>query len=252
MFTAAPPWTKANARCELSDLCIVWFRNKPSPLARITFLQAKLSKSQHSVCAAFNGRISETFVGDSTQWHLLHRRPGILPCFSTFDPPPNLLKNALLPSVGSFCVFHALARRTYSFFYASADVITCSKLTKPGKAKLTAATNQAVVVARGYQEQKWTCCPYTFGVALFQGLIGTPIDRKDIASTRDEMHREEVRHWVASCLATAIRQQQALGPTVASFLQTMDLPIVDDHFSEVPGRAMIFIRGDDEEVREGE
>src|SRR5690606_9087573 len=41
VFSACPPWTKTVARCELADLCIVWFRRRPKPSARVTFLQAK-------------------------------------------------------------------------------------------------------------------------------------------------------------------------------------------------------------------
>src|SRR4051794_31983656 len=48
LFPACPPWTNEPARCELSDLCIIWFRKRPRPEARITFLQAKLSKAAHS------------------------------------------------------------------------------------------------------------------------------------------------------------------------------------------------------------
>src|SRR5450432_3830931 len=251
LFTATPPWTRRTGRCELSDLCVVWFRRKPQPEAKITFLQAKLSKSKHNLCQTFNGAISEDFIGDSTQWHLLHRRPWIVACYSTFNPPPNLLKDALLPSIGSFCVFHASSPRKYSFFYASADAVTCPRPATPGKVRLTATAAAGTAVSHGYTEQKWACCPLTFGVALFEGAIGTPIDYNGVISPRDDAHRRGARAWLASCLAGAAVRQQAIGPVVTAFLETFDLVAVTDEPSDMPGRAVIFIRGDDDETSEG-
>lgn len=250
LFPAFPPWTTPRGQCELSDLCVVWFRRKPQPEAKITFLQAKLSKSQHSLCGISNGAISEAFTGDSTQWHLLHRRPWIVARYSTFNPPPNLLRDALLPSIGSFCIFHASAPRNYSFFYAAADAVTCPQPTTAGRVTLIATATAPASVTHGYTEQKWACCPYTFGVALFEGMIGTPVDYSGVVSPSDDAHRRGVRAWLASCLATAARRQQAIGPVVTAFLQTFDLVARDNEPSDMPGRAVIFIRGDDDETSE--
>ncbi|HUE41142.1 MAG TPA: hypothetical protein VMO75_04375, partial [Chthoniobacterales bacterium] len=247
VFSAAPPWTKTIARCELSDLCIVWFRRRPEPRARITFLQAKLSKDRHDLCVARSASISEDFIGDSTQWYLLHNRPTIVGRFQTFKPPTNLLSNALLPSVASFAVFHRNLDRCYNFFYASADTVISQTPSRPGKAKLKANGPALTATVKTYTEQKWACCPLIFGAALFEGLIGTPIDYDGIASPIDDAYRQEARRWLARCLATARQQQQVIGPVITSFLQTFDLVALDNQNSELPGRAMIFIRGDKEE-----
>jgi hypothetical protein len=150
----------------------------------------------------------------------------------------------------SFCVFHASSPRKYSFFYAAADAVNCPRPTTAGKVKLTATATANTAVSHGYTEQKWACCPFTFGVALFEGTIGTPIDYSGVISARDDAHRRGVRAWLASCLATAARRQQAIGPVVTAFLQTFDLVALDDEPSDMPGRAVIFIRGDDDETSE--
>ena len=150
LFPACPPWTKQVAQCELSDLCIVWFRRKPRAAARITFLQAKLSKKQHLPC--MDGT-KQSFIGDSTQWYLLNKRPELVGCFHTFQPPTNLLKDALLPSVATFGVFHKGAHSAYSFFYASADIIGATTPKKAGRARLNIPIVPEIDTTRGFEKK---------------------------------------------------------------------------------------------------
>jgi len=249
VFPASPPWTKTVARCELSDLCIVWFRVHPQPSARITFLQAKRSHLSYNLCGqGCGGRINEHFGGDSTQWYLLNRRPPLVGRFQTFQPPPNLLKDALLPSVASYCVFHETSPQEYSFFYASADVISASKPSKPGHVQLTACSPVMDVNNSGLDEQKWTCCPLIFGHALYSGKIGTPIDYMNIASPKDSVFRASVRLWLASVLTKAV-QAQRVGPVIRAFIETLDMPLSEKP-TTAPARSIIFVRGDADFHRE--
>ncbi len=245
----AQPWTRPSGRCELCDLCIVWFRRKPTPEGKITFLQAKLSKRPHALCRSWAGPVTEVFYGDSTQWHLLHNRPRIRGSYSTFRPPPNLLEHALLSSIGSFCVFHSKAPQTYDFFYASAAVVTAARPRKAGNVLLKIAASAVAASARSYTEQLWACCPKTFGMALYSGFVGTPFDYNNVVSSRDDSHRDSVRRWLAATLSAAARQQR-IGPVVTTFLNTFDLGAVPDQKSNVPGRAIIFIHGEEEENRQ--
>jgi hypothetical protein len=246
IFSACAPWTKSIARCELSDLCIVWFRKYPRPIARITFMQAKRSQHSHSPCIYTGASINENFDGDSTQWYLLHNRPSLMGRFTTFKPPANLLSDALLPSVASYCVFHERATRDYSFFYASADVITASTPTKAGNVQLNASASTPTAFISGFTEQKWACCPRIFGSALFSGLIGSPIHLDGTISSADAAWRSSVRGWLGSILAGAIRNQQ-VGPVIQAFATTFEVPIAEVT-TAAPSRTLLFIQGDEEEA----
>ena len=245
-FDKCPPWTKGIARCELSDLCIVWFNKGSQPSARITFLQAKRSKAKHLVCMAQNGLLNESFIGDSTQWYLLHHRPNIVGCFRTFQPPPHLLKDALLASVATFCVFHKIAPQDYSFFYASADIVTALLPSKPGHVQLTAHAPITRILSNGFSEQKASCCPMLFGEALFSGCIGTPIDGHSVTSIADGGWRRSVRQWLGSVLSNQPRTND-INPVIRAFITTFDIP-QDEAATISPAPSILFIQGDDEEL----
>jgi hypothetical protein len=248
VFPACPPWTKTVARCELADLCIVWFRRHPQPSARITFLQAKRSNSSYSLCGPPVVHVNACFGGDSTQWYLLNKRPLFVGRFQAFQPPANLLKDALLPSVASYCVFHEPNPQKYSFFYASADVITASTPSRPGHVQLTVNSSEVVVKNNGLEEQKWACCPLIFGHALYSGTIGTPIDHLSVVSREDEAFRSSVRRWLASVLAAAVRTQQ-IGPVIQAFIGMFDVAAPEEP-TTAPARSILFIQGDAETDRE--
>ena len=245
VFPACPTWTKTIARCELADLCVVWFRRHPQPSARITFLQAKRSTFLHSPCNANGGHINEDFDGNSTQWFLLHNRPTLVGRFQTFQPPSNLLKDALMSSVATYCVFHEESPQKYSFFYASADIVTASMPSRPGQVRLNASAQSFRMQNGGIVEQKWACCPQTFGEALFSGWIGTPFDYDSIASSDDEAWRASVRRWLGSILTSAVQNEQ-VGPVILAFLATLDLPLGGET-TVAPARALLFIQGDENE-----
>lgn len=248
IFPARPPWTKSVARCELADLCVVWFRRSPLPSARITFMQAKRSTSLHNLCNGAGGSISDRFDGDSTQWYLLHNRPAVLGRFQTFQPPTNLLKDAVLPSVASYCVFHEVRPHEYSFFYVSADVVTASIPSSPGHVHLSATAPAMSVMNGGLEEQKWACCPLIFGQALYSGKIGTPIDHQSVTSRDDGDFRTSVRRWLASVLTTAVQQRQ-VGPVIQAFVGMFDM-VLPEEPTTAPARSIVFIQGDDEPGRE--
>jgi hypothetical protein len=244
VFPACPPWTKPIARCELADFCIVWFRRTPQPCARIAFLQAKRSTSSHWPCIISSRTFKEHFRGDSTQWYLMHKRPKLHGRFSTFQPPSDLLKDAILPSVTSYCIFHGGGSGKYSFFYASADVIRAARpASSPGDVRMTASRRVLKTATAGRAEQKFACCPVTFGEALFDGRIGTPIDQISVLSERDGAWRSSVRTWLLSILATAV-QEERIGPVVRSFLGMFEATAGPGRSTALPARSMVFIRGD--------
>ena len=202
------PWVRSSGRCELSDLCIIWFRTRRKREGRITFLQAKRSHRAHSVFSWFStvrdhalpwpsrlvcdhlihvlqrsiahGEVlclpdhpfEQEFEADSTQWHLLNRRPRVVG-HGGFAPPPDLLSGAILPSVGSYGVFHEW-RGDRTFFYASADLLASNALGSAGHCRLSMSSEQPFRQLGGYNEQTWACCPCMFGLGLYSGIIGSP------------------------------------------------------------------------------
>lgn len=244
LFPATNPWTKSIACCELSDLCVIWFRERPVLEARVTFIQAKYSKRAHSLCQrVMNTDINERFVGDSTQWYLLNRRPSIIGRYPTFKPPSNLLADAPLPSVCSYCVFHRGASQKFSFFYASADIISASPTTKPGRVKLTAAYNVPFVSGL-FDEQKWACCPFIFGKALYSGYIGAPFHYDHAANEADSRWRSSIRAWLGSILGS-VGTELKMNSIVETFRKRFEIPASGAE-STIPARSILFIKADDE------
>lgn len=241
VFPACPPWTKPKARCELSDLCIVWFRCKPHPLARITFLQAKRSLRRHSLCHPCSGGMNESFYGNSTQWYLLNKRPTLSGYSSNFNPPNALLKNALLPSVATFGIFYEVASNHYDFFYASADVVDSTTPKHPGCVRLKVSSPVHQTNIHGFDEQKHACCLQIFGAALYDGYIGTPIHWGQVASPSDDEWRRATRKWLSSVLVGAGN----VGTVIKTFISTFDLQQTEGA-SAVPAKSLLFIQGDDE------
>ena len=68
---------------------------------RISFLQAKSErKIMKNQCIS-----NQPFKANLEQWDLLAHRP-IINGVGSFDPPPNLLSSAILPSIGTFGFFY--------------------------------------------------------------------------------------------------------------------------------------------------
>ncbi len=107
-FNSNRPWVKNKlARCELADLMIITYKTKPRTDIRLTFLQAKREKKKiHCLCPQHpQYSTSLNFKANCNQWDLLSKRP-LIKGVHSFNPPTNLLQDAMLSSVGSFCVFH--------------------------------------------------------------------------------------------------------------------------------------------------
>jgi hypothetical protein len=223
-FRVNLPWSPpgsgiADAKCELCDLSIIWF-NRRSRKARITFFQAKRSKVLHTPCRRWPLGVIERFVGNSTQWDLLNRRPLITPTHATFSPPTNLLSDALLTSVGSFGVFHRLPEGNVCLFYAAADCIDCPpSYAKSEKSTLFLHAGSPLRNVFGLEECLWACCTGLFVENLLQGNIGTPIDSLTAQGQLDTNHRRQIRLWLAAIINNAAGTAGAdgLSESISSF-----------------------------------
>lgn len=200
-FNGQGAWARDPARCELCDLAILSYSTNGGFHGRLTFLQAKLDKdlTQAHVLLGLLGKKIE-FKANLEQWDLLSRRPDILPV-PPFVAPPELLSGAPLASVGSFGVFHRTDGKAAGMFYASADTLEPhgSPSTRYGKllAKCSHPMDRTVA---GYAER--TYCPdmSSFGTALFDLEIGTPVEDAE-GDDPGNAYRYGLRRWISRAVA---------------------------------------------------
>lgn len=116
-FDAVDPITKMGVykRREISDLLIIAY--SPSRhIARATFLQAKVARNS----CGLKGTTFH-FNGEYFQYYLLSQRP-MFRCASC-GFPYDVLRNAYLPSIGSYGVFYKDANSNIDFAYQPADLL---------------------------------------------------------------------------------------------------------------------------------
>jgi hypothetical protein len=246
VFPAHQHWTKSAARCELSDLCIIWFRRRPVPVARITFLQAKISLNNFSFGGAHGKAPSVSFDVDSTQWCLLHRRPQILGRYRTFNPPVDLLSGALLPSVGSYGIFHQGSTADVRFFYSTAANLHMPAPTSPGNRTVHCPLGATRMPVGSWQEEQWCDSAQSFGEALYDGMIGTPIHLVPSQAPAHARWATDVRRWILGFLPRAPVAKMWNRRTIDTFRETFEIP--EDEIrreeSDSPAKSVIVIDGD--------
>lgn len=107
------------ARKEISDLLIIAY----SPLrrmARETFLQAKVARKPDGLQP--NGDF--IFTGENYQYYLLSERPLFdVPRYNLRDV--SVLRDAVLPSIGSYGVFYEVGNNRVDFAYQPANKLIC-------------------------------------------------------------------------------------------------------------------------------
>lgn len=188
VFNPSYKWMRRRPRCELCDVMIVAYSNGRESAVRVTYLQAKLSKSLHanSFAASAKSIGVHRFQGNYEQWDLLSNRPVIHPT-GRFNPPNDLLASAKLPSVGSFGVFHQLSSGGIDLFYVSADCLrpTSTPTRTNSRYGLLETTNGCSLrMTAGYQERTYSPTLKAFAKSLYMLEIGTPIFGVDSEGTR--------------------------------------------------------------------
>lgn len=249
-FVGRGSWCRKLPRCEISDLLILTFRERPSISVRMTFLQIKRAGNLQSLCHEYpNFRTPRIFSANLEQWDLLSRRPSILG-IPPFDPPAHLLRGALLPSVGSYGVFHKVDKKAVGFLYSSAHMLrpVGKPNSKHWRLMTRACNHQIRRILSGYTETVMTCCLAYFGAHLFDGTIGTPIDLVNVTSTADRLWRMETRTWLANVLSSLIRTTDARLPGTKGLINLFESPIVDDGAFSSPCPIIVI---NTEERREG-
>jgi len=199
-YSCSFPWRKAKARCELCDLMFITYGRIPSPWVRLSFLQAKASKSKNNMSRFPRYTIPTAFRANSEQQYLLGVRPQIAGT-KRFSPPTNLLSSSLLSSVGTFGVFYNNGTGTPDLFYSIADRLH-PKSGSYTKKYQTFVTSNGNVTQRscGHIEMNHCHNLYLFGYGLYRGWIGTPVHPTNFTSDADKTRCRDLWTWLHSVI----------------------------------------------------
>lgn len=194
---------------------------------RMTLLQAKLSRESHTTGLAANAGFVEAqdFKANYEQWNLLSARPPLIET-TVFSPPHDLLSGSILPSVGSFGIFHELSPKVVDLFYASADCLNPTNTPAgPDTRHGRLSTTHGIRARR--QIGPWaevTYCPNSldFAKSLYDLAIGTPI----LFSQAGGMRTEYQPHfnWALGILASHIAASGDNLPVARTLLSDMGSP----------------------------
>lgn len=206
-FDTSHAWQRPRARCELCDVLFVVYSTNGGFGARMTLLQAKLSRETHTTGMAGSAGLIECqeFKANFEQWNLLSSRPPLI-ATTVFDPPPDLLSGALLPSVGTFGVFHQSPCGPVDLFYVSADCLSPASTpfgpdTRLGRLK-TKHGGTALRTTGSWDEVTYCPTVFEFARALYELSIGTPVVFAASGNKRTEYQPHY--NWVRSVLAAHV------------------------------------------------
>lgn len=220
-FNTSNPWQRPKARCELCDVLFVVYSTNGGLGVRMTLLQAKLSRSMHTTNTPGSAGTIERqeFKANFEQWDLLSSRPTLMPT-TVFAPPTDLLSSALLPTVGSFGVFHQSALGPVDLFYVSADCLAPTSTPAGPDSRIgTLSTKHGVAAHRTVGTwDEVTYCPtaFEFARSLYEISIGTPIVYAPSAAQRTEYQPQ--LNWVRGVLAAHIASTGANAPIARTLL----------------------------------
>jgi len=250
-FNGEGAWKRTPARCEISDLLVVSYdKNKTTTKIRVTFIQAKKSNEKHTLCNYSQKLIAPTsFKANLEQWDLLSRRPEVL-AIKPFSCRPNILKDAILPSIGSIMVFHKNSSNLKNLFYISADKLEPLSSPKNRFAKLKTLNGDALRVIKGHKERVFACCIHTFAKSLYDLEIGTPIHHERGLNTKEEIYRKEFRQWIGNVIYSHVqiaKESETLNK-VSTSERIMEYLDIDDYENiENPPELLILNTSSDEE-----
>lgn len=242
-FNGQGPWGRTPARCELCDVVFVAYSPSPDFQVRVTFLQAKLSNDRHfSLCGNFPvANDAVNFKANLEQWDLLSRRPPILPV-PPFKVHSLLLQGATLPSVGSFGVFHRTNGHGAGFFYASADHLAVVGIptSKSGRLATDGVSLRQRTVS-GYLETTFCCCLKTFGSALYNLEIGTPVE---LSVAMPGSPPSPLTLWLLDVLRAYVRNANPDSRLAGELLQNLGFAdqVAPDNLMPLP--ALVLIRSE--------
>lgn len=233
-------------RCELCDVLIIHYPMGNPSAARITFNQVKVASKPFSCHENTQFNKPFSFRANLEQWDLLSNRPHIGPATRTFNPPPDLLAGALLPSVGTFGVFYPVSHGfDFAYFVANGLTALNNLAGRSGTLQWANPLHQLRTVS-GHREITATCCIRTFGDALDMGYVGTPVTQLLNSSTRPSA----LRAWLTRILVTLRRENQD-SELPNELMEGLDLAQTTEGRAALvgeegpaPGKAVVVVRTD--------
>lgn len=196
-FDPAPPWTRPNPRCELSDLLFVTFNTTQ---LRISFLQAK-----SNVGAPIPFKLANT-----EQYVVLAQRPLITNWLGQVVWNDDVLRNAVLPSVGSFGIFCGAPGAMVDFHFLAANMmvpVAGPNLYKyvSGSFALPPLAFPLYRVIGQFTERTYCSSMIDFGAALYSLEIGSPIHHFANAANPQSLFdaRSSLAEWATNELISS-------------------------------------------------
>jgi hypothetical protein len=241
-FQATRGAGRSLARCELADLLLISYRSGAPTSVRMTWLQAKLTKSPLPVCLAVATSSSGYAVvwSQPEQWDLLGNRPSLVGATTKFRPPGDLLSAAILPSVGSFGVFYP-CYTGYDMAYFIDDCLGPLRNNAGRSGTLTFTSVPAVRAYHGFREVTMACCLSNFGDAIEQELVGMPVTA--LLSGRAPASAVR-REWLQALLTDLLAEHpdSALATEVLSMLDLQASPPEKPVAAGIGARAVVLLR----------
>lgn len=234
---------RAKVRCELADLLLVNVPVGRPDLARLTWLQAKVTHDSD-----LHSSTTRRFGGSLEQWDLLRNRPAISGAASTFAPPEDLLSSAVLASVGSFGVFYPSAHGVYDMAYFAADCLDALNNNSGRSGTLVHELDYLEMRTTGtLHEVTSACCLAMFGDHLDRGTVGTPIS--DLMWAGDPSEATIRRNWLQGILAEASRALPSANQLLQNVLAGVDAPMQGEPVP-IPARAIAVVASDGQLLRQ--
>lgn len=226
-----------NARCELSDLMLLVF-SADHKNVRLTYIQAKSERSFVDIPC------KKHFTANTEQWFLLSKRPQIQG-LGNFNPPPDLLSNAILPSIGTFIFFHKLLNGDCQLFYAVADFLNVSKnlTNRIGKLNSNGYCNTRKI--KNYIEITASCNNFEFAYHLYSNSVGSPI----IYNKKKVVNNATI-NWLASGMSALVKQSNNENKILGNELLEVfrDNEISNSASSSLGARKIIILKTNEGEV----
>lgn len=175
--------TGTRTRCELGDLLFIVTNGRE---VRLAIMQNKYDKTMSDYNSSFKVQMN--------QLYLLKERPEFMYKTNKY----NVLKDAKLPSIGSFGTFRNDGNNYEMGYYCAEclkDPSNCSSPKSQRKIELKSSVNEDVII--GAKEQKNYCKTIAdFGNALMNMKIGEPYSTENAMAILNNMNIiESLKRW---------------------------------------------------------
>jgi hypothetical protein len=223
---------RKKVQCELADLLLIVVPKIKPENARLTFIQAKVTKKSRFHCSS-----PAKFKGNLEQWDLLGNRPLISGAYSNFNPPADLLSSAPVNSIGSFGVFYKTRRNgLHDLAYYSADVLHPLNNNQSKNGTLISHSKyQKIRTVNKIKEVESVCCLDLLARKLDMGIVGCPI--KQLIMSGNPKPNPKKKEWLGGIFSTIEKKIPEASKVLKSVTEKLELSSGSD-YSRIPSRAV--------------